>query len=198
MNKRERNLLIAAVLLALVTLPMWPIWGGGNNTGELGITEESTERFESLKEQQADLPRLDLSQLSAEKQAFTGTSRNLFEYGSLETPEPPDEEPVIEEEPEETGDPLMVEEAPVVEERPVRKKPRLSGYEYYGFYESNEKFYAVFQWRDQFFVGAVNDIINETFRIESIDDKNVKIFVLNGEYNQTLKLPAPAGPEGVN
>lgn len=198
MSKRERNLVVLLALVALVTSPWWPIWSD-QGTDRFGIDQSANQMFESLRRQQADMPNLDLSGLMDRKQPFTGAQRNLFEFGQVRAEEEPVE--IIEENPQEEedyGDPLMVTESPVRETQEARpaQRQRLSGYECLGIFIREEASYATFQWREQIFVGTEGDMINDAFRIEKIKEDGVSIFVLDGEYNQQLKMNSPAGPQG--
>jgi len=195
MSNRERGLLIIAGLLALVTLPWWPIWGDGTAVNDLGLEESSIEAFESLKRARNTMPELHLELLDLEKEPFAGATRNLFRFGESTAEndfveEDPDE---YEDDPVDTGDPMLLENPVEVEQQPVDRKPRLTGYECIGIYASGESSHAVIQWQDQLFVARKDMVVNNVFRIESIDQQSVTIFVLEGEYRQKLKISAPAG-----
>lgn len=190
MNPREKKLLMTLGILAVISIPFLPIWGNGL-TSEIGGSAETGENTPGQMDQTIkNLPALNLDQLNAAKEEFSGSRRNLFSFGSTAEAEPQQDQ-------EETE--IELETADVnTEEQPAKTATRrLAGYDYLGFHQTDGTRTAVFEWRGRPFLGKEGSIINDTFEIKEIRTKYALIHVIEGDFEQRLKLKAPASePSG--
>lgn len=191
MNPREKKLLIALGILALVSLPFLPIWGNEASSGASGSGETGNDSISRLDRVAQDLPDLKLDQLNAAKEEFKGSKRNLFAFNTEEADvNEPEEESEVETEQESVADNEEVADA-------KDNTRKLAGYDYVGFHETDGTRTAVFEWRGRPYLGTVGSIINDTFEIKEIRTKYALIHVIDGDFEQRLSLSAPvARPSG--
>jgi hypothetical protein len=197
MKKNEKRLLIILGILVVVSVPYFVSqWlTAGEQYDDLGLSVEASRYASALNINVQNMPAIDLEVLSENKEAFTGASRNLFVAGraaltSRDLEE--EDEPVVE--PEEEIGPVLVEEDDQEEQsRPARGS--LAGYEYLGYHVVGDTRTALFFWRGRTFAGITGSVINNTFKIKQITGRAVVIQVMNGDFEQRLKLSAPASED---
>jgi hypothetical protein len=195
MKKNEKRLLIILGILVVITVPYFVSqWlSTGEQYDELGLSVEANRFASDLNLDVQNMPDIDLEALSETKEAFTGASRNLFVFGqAAQIPQglENEDEPIIE--PEEEMESILVEEDDEEEQQGRQARGSLAGYEYLGYHVVGDTRTALFFWRGRTFVGIAGSVINDTFKIKQITSRSVIIQVLNGDFEQRLKLSAPA------
>lgn len=190
MTRRERNWLILLALVAVVSLPFLPFWGGEevpeDDYDEDYLLEEGSSATGSSGFTR--LPKLDLELLNRREESFSTARRNLFDFPS-EIESAGDDEYIVDDVEEETVNDQQ-------EEIPAVVRPKLTGYELIGIVEVGGLRLAVFSHRGREEYGAVGRVINNAFEIKEIGEDYVKIYVKNGGFEQRLKMKPAVGDSG--
>ena len=193
MTTREKKWLLFLGAVAVVCLPFLPIWGGGREARSSLNTDEdlayvkpgSTGPVPAVR-----IPNLRLDLLQQPRFRFT-SERNLFTMPPRQADTQQDfgDYDVVDSQTDvDNGDEQEIEEDS------VQVRPRLTDYEVVGIVEVGDRKIAVFTWRGaEQFQGSVGSVINETFEIREIEDTYVMIIVLNGGFEQRLRLKPPVG-----
>lgn len=183
MKSREKKLLITLGIVAVVSIPLLPIWGNESDSVVSGAGETGGNTISRLDRSAQDLPSLKLDQLNAEKEEFSGSRRNLFAFnvGTADVEEQDEEENEVQ--------PEVADN--VADEESGNRTRKLAGYIYLGFHQTDGTRTAVFEWRGRPFLGTVGSIINDTFEIKDIRTRYALIHVINGDFEQRLSLGAP-------